>query len=270
MLLRAKCNGRAVAIEVAPGVSAEALALELARAGGILDADPSTFKLLRQGGRLIPVDGCPVEDLGLGEKEPLMLVCSSLGATAAVQEAREPRAMRGFTDEGNREASRRGPAHPSSGAVSHRFGKLEVLNVPGSGKRLDGQKPASSAPPGRSQAMELLESLAVDPGVRGVMERHNWRVGRLVEFPPEGKVGVSDACLLGYNRSRGQEIGLRLRTDDWMGFRMYLRIRETLMHELAHMEHDDHGSGFKELNSRLLHECAKLDWTRSGARRSGE
>ena len=117
--------------------------------------------------------------------------------------------------------------------------------------------------------MVLLEQLAADAGVRGVMERHCWRVGRLVEFPPEGKVGVSEACLLGYNRNRGQEIGLRLRTDDWRGFRKYLRIRETLMHELAHMEYDDHGPGFKELNSQLLREYAELDLTRLEGRRPG-
>jgi hypothetical protein len=41
--------------------------------------------------------------------------------------------------------------------------------------------------------------------------------------------------VLGYNVNRGQEISLRLRTDDLRGFRKYLRIRETLVHELAHM-----------------------------------
>jgi hypothetical protein len=67
------------------------------------------------------------------------------------------------------------------------------------------------------------------------MEAHGWRVGRLTEMPPEGKVGVSAVCILGYNANQGQEISLRLRTDDLRGFRKYLRIRETLVHELAHM-----------------------------------
>ena len=269
--VRAKCNGRAVEVEVAPGATVETLALDLARAGGVPDAAPSTLKLIRRGGRRVPVDSSvPWESLGLGAQEPLMLVCSSNGAAAAVRAAQEPRAMRGFAEEERREAARRGLAGPSPrGSAGHRFGRLEVLQVRGAGARLDGRGPAE-APPGRAQAMELLERLVADPGVRGVMERHGWRVGRLVEFPPEGQVGVSNACLLGYNRNRGEEIGLRLRTDDWRGFRKYLRIRETLMHELAHMEHDDHGALFKELNSLLLRECAELDWTRSAGRRAGD
>lgn len=61
------------------------------------------------------------------------------------------------------------------------------------------------------------------------------QVGLLSEMSPEGKVGVSAVCVLGYNVNKGQEISLRLRTDDYKGFRKYLRIRETLVHELAHM-----------------------------------
>jgi hypothetical protein len=49
------------------------------------------------------------------------------------------------------------------------------------------------------------------------------------------QVGISAVCVLGYNVNRGQEISLRLRTDDYQGLRKYGRIRETLVHELAHM-----------------------------------
>jgi hypothetical protein len=62
------------------------------------------------------------------------------------------------------------------------------------------------------------------------MAAHGWRVGLLSEMPPEGKVGVSEVCVLGYNVNAGQEISLRLRTDDLMGFRKYAKIRETLVH----------------------------------------
>lgn len=62
-------------------------------------------------------------------------------------------------------------------------------------------------------------------------------------MPPEGKVGVSAVCVLGYNVNKGQEISLRLRTDDYRGFRKYLRIRETLVHELAHMVRQQHVPG---------------------------
>ena len=56
--------------------------------------------------------------------------------------------------------------------------------------------------------------LAADPGIRGVMGGHGYRVGLLSEMPPEGKVGVSPVCLLGVNIGAGREISLRLRTDD--------------------------------------------------------
>ena len=62
-----------------------------------------------------------------------------------------------------------------------------------------------------------------------------WQVGCLSEMPPEGKVGVSAVCVLGVNINAGQEISLRLRTDDLRGFRRYDSIRQTLCHELAHM-----------------------------------
>ena len=39
-------------------------------------------------------------------------------------------------------------------------------------------------------------------------------MGTLSEMPPEGKVGISPVCLLGVNINAGQEISLRLRTDD--------------------------------------------------------
>lgn len=56
------------------------------------------------------------------------------------------------------------------------------------------------------------------------MSRHRWRVGTLSEMPPEGKVGVSPACILGVNINAGQEISLRLRTDDLRGGRNDVKV----------------------------------------------
>lgn len=50
-----------------------------------------------------------------------------------------------------------------------------------------------------------------------------WSVGALSEMYPDGKVGVDPVCVLGLNKNKGQEILLRLRTDDLLGFRKYLR-----------------------------------------------
>lgn len=87
------------------------------------------------------------------------------------------------------------------------------------------------------------------------MEKHKWKVGLLSEMPPEGKVGISRSCVLGYNVNNGQEIALRLRTDDLKGFRKYKTIRDVLIHELAHMVWSDHDENFKNLNAQLSREC---------------
>ena len=103
-----------------------------------------------------------------------------------------------------------------------------------------------------------------------VLLAYRWSVGKLSEMPPEGKVGVSPVCILGVNIGAGQEISLRLRTDDLRGFRRYDRIRETLIHELAHMVFSEHDNHFKELNSQLLREAAAQDWARSARALAGE
>ena len=66
-----------------------------------------------------------------------------------------------------------------------------------------------------------------------------------------GLVGVTNACLLGLNTNKGQEIKLRLRTDDHEGFRKYHMIIETLLHELVHNVHSDHDEHFHALNRQL-------------------
>ena len=77
----------------------------------------------------------------------------------------------------------------------------------------------SGISPEPSVALTLLHRLAADPGIVGIMTKHRWTVGLLSEMPPEGKVGVSPVCILGVNINAGQEISLRLRTDDCKGFR---------------------------------------------------
>ncbi|KAL0030412.1 hypothetical protein WJX79_002860 [Trebouxia sp. C0005] len=113
-------------------------------------------------------------------------------------------------------------------------GKLTLPSGPYTFQKFEAwQHPGLSPMP--SEAIKLLHRLAADPGIIGIMSKHRWTVGLLSEMPPEGKVGVSPVCILGVNINAGQEISLRLRTDDLKGFRRYDRIRETLCHELAHM-----------------------------------
>ena len=171
---------------------------------------------------------------------------------AMTRESGVDRRVIGFEDEERRERARRGALGDGRGRSTAggrgRFGAVETLPTP------------AGTTPSRERARELLMRLATDPGVVGVMDLHGWDVGKLCEMPPEGKVGVSAACVLGYNVNNGAEIHLRLRTDDMRGFRDYVTIRRTLLHELAHNVHSNHGKEFRELNSRLNVECRRFDW----------
>lgn len=77
------------------------------------------------------------------------------------------------------------------------------------------------------------------------------------EKAPEGYVGISPKCILGFNKvstsvaiakpgcdfpfsccslnvqNQGEEISLRLRTDDLKGFRKYESVKKTLLHEFV-------------------------------------
>lgn len=118
----------------------------------------------------------------------------------------------------------------------------------------------------KDRALAILEELRSDPGFLDVMRRKRWRVGALKEMPPEGKVGVDPVCVLGYNTNHGQEIHLRLRTDDRLGFRSRLSMRHVLAHELAHNEVSEHNNEFKELMRWIEREVNKVDWRKRAGR----
>jgi hypothetical protein len=182
----------------------------------------------------------------------VMMVASRQGAVEEVRAQRELPRMRGFEEEAALAASRRRSSRTSvSGppvGEQYTFGAYEAWEYPG-------------LHPPKQAALQLLHRLASDRGIMGIMRKHRWSVGLLKEMPPEGKVGVSPVCILGLNVNRGQEIHLRLRTDDLRGFRRYRSIRDTLCHELAHMVWGEHDNNFKMLNSQLQRECNQLSWT---------
>lgn len=227
------------------------------RVGELLDSvvertgcDPSTVKLVQGNVVLTQVEREKrIDDCGVKAKKKFMVVASAAGDVVRVREAKTER-LRSFEEEADivRRRAQVGPSQTNAATTCDRkFGEFRALDVP------------EGCPP-KEQALELLKNLAMDPGVVGVMQKHGWKVALLSEMPPEGKVGLSEKCLLGYNRNRGQEIALRLRTDDWRGFRKYLTVRQTLLHELAHMEYDEHDNLFKALNSKINKECNSFDW----------
>ncbi|XP_058070804.1 uncharacterized protein LOC131219590 isoform X2 [Magnolia sinica] len=117
--------------------------------------------------------------------------------------------------------------------------------------------------PPASEALKRMHMLASDPGIIAIMNKHRWRVGIMTEMAPVGYVGISPKCILGFNKNHGEEISLRLRTDDLRGFRKYESIKKTLLHELAHMVYSEHDADFYALDKQLNKEAASLDWTKS-------
>uniref|UniRef100_A0A7R9WVU5 WLM domain-containing protein n=1 Tax=Craspedostauros australis TaxID=1486917 RepID=A0A7R9WVU5_9STRA len=115
--------------------------------------------------------------------------------------------------------------------------------------------------PHQDTARGILTQLANDPGVLACMAQHKWKVGSLAELYPDGKVGQSAVCVMGLNKNQGQQILLRLRTDDLKGFRKMLSIRKVLFHELAHNVHSEHDSKFFQLMRQIEKECNEMDWT---------
>jgi len=118
--------------------------------------------------------------------------------------------------------------------------------------------------PERSRAEAMLRSLSNDPGVVECMRRRGWKVGRLCEMFPEGKVGVSEVCVMGLNVNKGQKILLRLRTDDLRGFRKMESVRKVLFHELSHNDISEHNGEFFKLMRQVESECNSMNW-KSGA-----
>jgi hypothetical protein len=56
------------------------------------------------------------------------------------------------------------------------------------------------------------------------MTKHKWRVGALIEIYPERKVG-NNVCVMGLNKTKVDEIFLRIRIDNLKGFRKLPSIR---------------------------------------------
>jgi len=86
-------------------------------------------------------------------------------------------------------------------------------------------------------ALNLLRRLSSDPAINHVMLTHQLSVGLLTELAPH-----EHPELLGLNVNAGQAIKLRLRTNQYDGFRSFNEVRRVLCHELAHNvwgEHDN-------------------------------
>jgi len=210
----------------------------------------ASLKLMHRGKKVECSGDISLASSGIAPGAKLLAMHSSAASLSAVATA-QPERMRGFEEDDERTQTgglggRAGVAARKTGSSrsEYCFGGTDALQVPAGIKH------------GRDAALQLLHKLSTDPAILAIMAEHRWTVGTLKEMPPEGLVGVSASCLMGLNRNRGQEIILRLRTDDWGGLRPYTALIPVLLHELTHNVFDDHDNNFKALNSQLGREYA--------------
>ena len=230
------------------------------RGGFDLSAD-SELRILAKGKLLSADKSAFLAELTLRSGAKLMVMETRAADRVAVEEAR-PERMRGFEDDDRRQRTGGlASGRPVSAAYRSRnvgptfkfHGTTALINIP------DGAKPPVAA------AQAMLRELSTDPAILAIMAEHKWNVGMLREMPPEGLVGVSASCLMGLNQNKGEEILLRLRTDDWQGLRPYASVIPVLLHELTHNVFSDHNHDFKTLNSQLNREYQMhLDKARGG------
>ncbi|ORY92533.1 WLM domain-domain-containing protein [Leucosporidium creatinivorum] len=115
-------------------------------------------------------------------------------------------------------------------------------------------RPFGGEVPCFEERRRMLERLSEDRAVRDLMERHKFVVGVLTELHP-----ITQPTLLGLNKNAGEEISLRLLTDDLTGTRSYAEVRKVLCHELAHNRIGPHDDSFKTLNSLLNREVLTFE-----------
>ena len=217
--------------------------------------DHTSLRILAKGRTLKGDLNATLGEAGVVSDAKLMVIASNAADIAAVDDAPRER-MRSF-DEDDRRQRTGGLGAAASGAAA-------VYKTRSSGPtyRFHAlQAPPPLPPgvaPGASAAEQRLRELSEDPGILGVMRRHQWNVGRLSEMPPQGQVGVSEMCVMGLNRNAGQEILLRLRTDDGRGLRPYASVVPVLLHELTHNVWSEHDNNFKTLCSQLNREYKEL------------
>jgi hypothetical protein len=245
-------------VEVPSDATVGVLGKQLSQATGVAI---STMRLIVPKGKRVsaaavdpakePHSSSTLEASGITPGVVIMMMGASAEEVKEVSQPVKEQRVLGFNEEEKRQFLRRQRVSktrlPDGPYTFHFFKTLELPFV------------KLSPPP--EKALALMHKLASDPGIVAIMKKYKWQVGVMSELAPEGYVGVSPKCLLGFNKNRGQEISLRLRTDDLQGFRKYESIKMTLLHELAHMVHDEHDENFHALDKLLNREVVILDWT---------
>ncbi|CAN6478137.1 unnamed protein product [Victoria cruziana] len=259
-------RGNQLNVDVPVNATMEDLGSKLQKLTNVI---PSTLRLLipyscNKGSKLVypfseEHSKCRLNDFGTHERKTMRMmgVFSNEIEEVSDSSTRPDLRLAGFAEEDNRLRQRMAEDHPISKLPKgiYIFCDFRTLQIPG----IELNPPAM-------EALKIMHTLASDPGIVAIMNKHRWRVGIMSELAPVGYVGVSPQCILGFNKNQGEEISLRLRTDDLKGFRKYESIKKTLLHELAHMVYSEHDENFFALDKQLNQEAISLDWTKSRSR----
>ncbi|XP_031492885.1 uncharacterized protein LOC116259288 isoform X2 [Nymphaea colorata] len=256
-------RGNQLNVDIPLNATMEELGSKLQKLTNVM---PNTLRLLipysgSKGSKLVypfseEHSKCRLNDFGTLERKPVRMMGIFSNEIEEVSDngTRLDLRIAGFAEEDNRLRQRmaEGPPVAKLPKGTYIFCDFHTLQIPG----------IELSPPA-TEALKIMHTLASDPGIVAVMNKHHWRVGIMSELAPIGYVGVSPKCILGFNKNQGEEISLRLRTDDLKGFRKYESIKKTLLHELAHMVYSEHDENFFALNKQLNQEAISLDWTKS-------
>ena len=217
---------------------------------------PATLqKLLAPGLGVLRDPALPLAEIPPGKRQRLMLIGSSPAEVAAVVEAAKsaPHHLRHRNrGPGPVPAARLSPravADPKRAREDALYTFLELRPLP--------------YLPNPERSLTYLTRVRDDPGVRAVMRKYKWTVPLLLEMNPAEHT-THDSKVLGLNRNRGEVIELRIRTDDYGGYRDYKTVRRTVVHELCHNVFGDHDRQFWDLYKKLEEEVRRADWTAGG------
>ena len=176
---------------------------------GIYEHSSILFKLFAGGQLLRDETDTSLEQLGVDAASTVLVLCTDVETVQKIEDALQASGadrVRSLEEEEALERARCSTA-PASRSRATRgmiqdwgFARIEPL-------RIDPMTAAPYEEPSADDALKLLERLASDRGIQAIMQKYHWRVGLLTELPPSvetGLMGLSDHCLLGLNKNKGE------------------------------------------------------------------